>query len=65
MLAFNPNHGAGTGLPGETLSEIHDMLSLALDATESPRGYTQTLREARSYLRTALRRTEKLMGVRA
>lgn len=44
------------GLPGETLSEIHDMLSLALDVTE---------REARSYVRSALRRTEKLLGVRA
>ena len=53
------------GLPAASLHEIHDMLSLALDATESPRGYTQPMREARSYLRTALRRTEKLMGVRA
>ena len=50
------------GLPGETLSEIHDMLSLALDATERPQGYSQGEREARSYMRSALRRTEKLMG---
>lgn len=50
-----------TGLPGETLSEIHDMLTLALDATESPRGYTQPLREARSYLRRALRQTGRLL----
>lgn len=49
------------GLPGETLSEIHDMLSLALDATESQRGYPQTLREARSYMRRALRQTGKLL----
>lgn len=53
-----------TGLPGETLSEIHDMLSLALDATARSGGYSQGEREARSYMRTALRRTEKLMGVR-
>ena len=53
------------GLPGETLSEIHDMLSLALDATERPRGYSQTEREARSYVRAALRRTERLMEGRA
>lgn len=52
------------GLPGETLSEIHDMLSLALDATERRSGYSQGEREARSYVRTALRRTEKLMGGR-
>ncbi len=51
-----------TGLPGETLSEIHDMLSLALDATERPQGYSQGEREARSYMRSAMRRTEKLMG---
>lgn len=51
------------GLPGETLSEIHDMLSLALDATERPTGYTRPEREARSYVRAALRRTEKLMGI--
>lgn len=50
------------GLPGETLSEIHDMLSLALDATARPTGYSQGEREARSYVRSELRRTEKLMG---
>jgi len=49
------------GLPGETLSEIHDMLSLALDATESRAGYPQPLREARSYMRRALRQTGKLL----
>lgn len=49
------------GLPGETLSEIHDMLTLALDATENPRGYPQPLREARSYMRRALRQTGKLL----
>jgi hypothetical protein len=51
------------GLPGETLFEIRDMLTLALDATEHPRGYSQGERESRSYVRSALRRTEKLMGV--
>lgn len=50
------------GLPGETLSEIHDMLTLALDASER-RTYSQPEREARSYVRHALRRTEKLMEV--
>lgn len=53
------------GLPAARLHEIHDMLTLALDATENPSGYPQPLREARSYLRTALRRTRQLMGVQA
>lgn len=53
------------GLPVESLHEIRDHLTLALDATESPAGYPQHLREARSYMRTALRHTERLMGVRA
>lgn len=52
------------GLPGETLSEIHDCLVLALDATERPSGYTRSEREARSYMRAALRGTCKLMEVR-
>lgn len=53
------------GLPGETLSEIHDCLALALDATERPAGYTRTEREARAYIRSALRQTCKLMEARA
>jgi hypothetical protein len=52
------------GLPGETLSEIRDMLTLALDATERRSGYSQGEREARSYVRSALRRTERLMEAR-
>lgn len=52
------------GLPGETLSEIHDCLTLALDATERQIAYTLPEREARSRIRAALRRTERLMGVR-
>jgi len=51
----------GLGSPCETLSEIHDMLVLALDATESRTGYPQPMREARSYLRRALRQTGKLL----
>ncbi|SOB98826.1 hypothetical protein SAMN05877809_102341 [Rhodobacter sp. JA431] len=65
MNAHNPTSGNTTGLPGETLSEIHDCLTLALDATERRSGYTRTEREARSYMRTALRRTCKLMEGRA
>lgn len=55
----------GQAMPAASLHEIHDMLTLALDATERPSGYTQPEREARSYMRTALRRTERLMGARA
>jgi hypothetical protein len=51
-------------MPAASLHEIHDMLTLALDATARPTGYTQPEREARSYVRAALRRTERLMGVR-
>ncbi|MCB1391008.1 MAG: hypothetical protein KDK12_17975 [Rhodobacteraceae bacterium] len=52
---------SGEGLPAARLHEIHDMLALALDATESRSGYAQPLREARSYVRTALHHTVKLM----
>lgn len=61
----NPVPTAAIGLPSARLAEIHDCLTLALNATERPGGYTQPERETRSYMRTALRRTEKLMGVQA
>jgi hypothetical protein len=50
-----------TAFPGETLFEIHDMLTLALDASERPR-YSQPEREARGYVRSALRLTVRLIG---
>lgn len=56
---------SGQGLPVARLHEIHDMLALALDATESSKGYPQPIREARSYMRSALRLTVKLMGAKA
>lgn len=45
------------------LHEIHDSLVLALDATEKRGGgaYAQTEREARGYIRAALRNTVRLM----
>ena len=49
------------GLPGETLSEIHDLLTLALDASERRAGYSRDEREARSYVRGALRRVQQLL----
>lgn len=49
-------------LPVATLNEIHDSLTLALDATASRVGYTQSEREARSHVRAALRQTADLIG---
>lgn len=58
----NPVPAAATGLPAARLSEIHDCLVLALDATERPEGYPLPLRQARSYMRAALRQTDRLIG---
>jgi len=52
-------------LPVAKLYEIHDCLTLALDATERPRGYSQPEREARSYMCSALRQVGKLIEVTA
>ncbi len=57
----NPVPAAAPGLPSARLNEIHDCLTLALDASERPTGYSQPEREARSYVRAALRQTAKLM----
>lgn len=65
MILHRPVCGTAPGLPVASLHEIRDMLTLALDATERQGGYTLPEREARSYMRTALRRTERLMGDRA
>ncbi|WP_290689412.1 MULTISPECIES: hypothetical protein [unclassified Haematobacter] len=53
------------GLPSATLAEIHDLLTLALDATEKEFGYTDTEREARSYTRRARARITRLIDARA
>ncbi len=58
----NPVPAAAPGLPSARLFEIHDCLTLALDASERPTGYSQPEREARSYVRSALRHTAKLIG---
>lgn len=60
-MSLNPISGNNPGLPAAFLCEIHDCLTLALDATERPTGYSQSEREARSYVRTAMRRVGKLM----
>ncbi len=63
-MAHHPACGISPGLPKAHLDEIHDCLALALDATERRTPYTQAEREARSYMRTALRHTERLLGIR-
>ncbi|MFV0411373.1 MAG: hypothetical protein ACK5LJ_17250 [Paracoccus sp. (in: a-proteobacteria)] len=60
-MHLNPISGSNPGLPSARLNEIHDCLTLALDASERPTGYSQPEREARSYVRAALRQTAKLM----
>lgn len=55
---------AAPGLPSATLAEIHDLLSLALDATEKPFGYSDPEREARSYTRRARARITVLLDAR-
>lgn len=51
-----------TGVPPVRLLEVYDLLVLALDASEARCGYSQGQREARSYTRTALLLTRKLLG---
>lgn len=60
-MHYNPIPGNTPGLPSACLLEIHDCLTLALDATERPSGYSQSEREARSYVRSALRCVGKLL----
>lgn len=60
-MRLNPISGTDPGLPSARLLEIHDCLTLALDATERLSGYSQSDREAYSYVRAALRQVGKLM----
>lgn len=62
-MRLNPISGNNHGLPSARLNEIHDCLTLALDASERSTGYSQPEREVRSYVRAALRQITKLMEV--
>lgn len=53
------------GLPVARLHEIHDFLTLALDASENQYSYSQSEREARSYVRSARSHVARLMEGRA
>lgn len=57
-----PISGHASGLPVAKLNEIHDMLTLALDASERPVAYSQAEREARSYIRSARHLTGQMIG---
>ena len=61
MTEMTPSSGNALGLPSATLAEIHDLLTLALDASERRAGYSRDEREARSYVRGALRRVQQLL----
>lgn len=53
---------AATGVPAARLLEVYDLLVLALDASEMRSCHTQSEREARSYMRAALRHVRRLLG---
>ena len=59
MTALNSSRGNDPDLPPSRLDDLHDSITLALDAL-GHRPSERNLAEARSYLRTGLR----LMGVR-
>lgn len=52
----------GESLPVAILHEIHDCLALALDATDGNQPKLWQMPEARSYMRSALRDTRRLLG---
>ena len=64
-MRLNPISGNNPGLPSACLFEVHDFLTLALDATERTGGYDHSEREARAYVRSALRHVNKLIKVQA
>ena len=61
MTLHSPLSGHAQGLPQTRLAEIFDMVTLALDATEGGDPRHWQMPKARSYLRSALRQTDKLL----
>ncbi len=61
MTQHNPIQRAATGLPVARLMDVHDMLSLALDATEGSAPQFWQVPQARGYLRNALRQINRLL----
>lgn len=62
MTQQTPIQRAEIGVPVARLFDIHDCLTLALDATEGDAQRWQ-LPEARGYLRDALRQVKRLLPV--
>jgi hypothetical protein len=61
MTQQTPIQRAGTGLPAAMLAEIHDLLTLALDATEGAAPQLWQMPQARGYVRHALRQVKRLL----
>ncbi len=61
MTQQTPIQRAGIGLPVARLMDVHDMLTLALDATEGTAPQFWQLPEARGYIRNAMRQVNRLL----
>lgn len=61
MTQQAPIQRAGTGLPIARLRDVHDMLTLALDATEGSAPQNWQVSQARGYLRNTLRQVNRLI----
>ncbi len=61
MTQQTPIQRAGIGLPVARLMDVHDMLTLALDATEGTAPQFWQLPAARGYIRNALRQVNRLL----
>lgn len=57
-----PRNSVLAAAPGLPSAHLDDSLTLALDATERPTGYSQAEREARSYMRAAMRQVRRIMA---
>ena len=61
MTQQTPILRAGIGLPVAGLLDVHDLLTLALDATEGSAPQYWQMPQARGYLRNALRQVKRLL----
>lgn len=59
---LSPQAGIGARACLDHLNEIHDMLTLALDATAQQTHFSPSQIEARVYMNVALRKTLSLIG---
>ena len=61
MTEETPIPRAGRGMPAARLDYIRDLLSLAMDATDASPPRHWQMRQARGYLREALRHVNRLL----